>query len=63
MFHLHIQETPAGVAHYARYKELKHLVVTHPPTLYHATRSQFGPEMEEVRLVCVFVCFPLPMHV
>jgi hypothetical protein len=24
-------------------------VTVHPPTLYHATRSQFGPEMEEIR--------------
>ncbi len=34
---------------YQRYKDLRALVIDHPPSLYHATRSIFGPEMNEIR--------------
>ena len=48
-FHMAIDDVAAGMRFYQRYKELKHLVSDHPPSLYHATRSIFGPEMNEIR--------------
>jgi hypothetical protein len=37
------------MAFYQRYKDLRGSVSDHPPSLYHATRSIFGPEMNEIR--------------
>lgn len=48
-FYLAIQEVQQGMHYYQRYKDLKALVSDHPPSLYHATRSIFGPEMNEIR--------------
>jgi hypothetical protein len=48
-FYLAIQEVQQGMHFYQRYKELRGLVSDHPPSLYHATRSIFGPEMNEIR--------------
>jgi hypothetical protein len=48
-FYLAIQEMQQGMHFYQRYKELRGLVSDHPPSLYHATRSIFGPEMNEIR--------------
>ena len=48
-FYLAIQDLPQGMHFYQRYKELRGLVSDHPPSLYHATRSIFGPEMNEIR--------------
>jgi tetratricopeptide (TPR) repeat protein len=48
-FYMALQEVSAGTRFYNKYKDLRHLVSDHPPSLYHATRSIFGPEMNEIR--------------
>lgn len=48
-FYFSIREIPTGLFFYQKYKDLKHLISEHPPSLYHATRSIYGPEMDEIR--------------